>query len=164
MSQPEVIILLNTILILAVALFVLGRRMGCLEKEMPPDCVKLVDHVQNFFNVTNRMFFGLPFHKIWRNKNWKELVRSLDFILSYASRLVEEKIEQIEQQSSEQGESAHAELGEDFLTYMIHSGKMDIHEIAANAIDLLLAGIDTVSVIPLLCLVKISFTHSSRQA
>ncbi len=40
---------------------------------------------------------------------------------------------------------AEAELGTDFLTYMIHSGKMGVHDIVVNAIDLLTAAVDTVS-------------------
>ena len=33
----------------------------------------------------------------------------------------------------------------DFLTYMLLSGKMTIKEITSNSLDLLMAGIDTVS-------------------
>ena len=33
----------------------------------------------------------------------------------------------------------------DFLTYMLLSGKLKIEEITSNAVDLLFAGIDTVS-------------------
>ena len=35
-------------------------------------------------------------------------------------------------------------VGDDFLSHMIYSGKMDVKEIAVNSIDLLAAGVDTV--------------------
>ena len=33
----------------------------------------------------------------------------------------------------------------DFLTYLVHSGKMSLEAITANVIDLMMAGVDTVS-------------------
>ena len=35
-------------------------------------------------------------------------------------------------------------VGVDFITYMIHAGKMDVKTIAVNAVDLMIAGADTV--------------------
>ncbi len=127
----------------AVSLFVLGKRLGCLGEEMPPDCKEFVDSVHIMMETTNKLLFGFPFHKIWRTKKWKALIDSSNTMLSHCSKLVDEKIDQIEK-SSKAGET-EAELGTDFLTHMIHSGKMGVDEIAVNAVDLLTAGVDTVS-------------------
>lgn len=121
--------------------------MGCLEEQMPPDCREFVDNAHVNLETTNKLLYGgLPLHKLWKTKTWKEMVNAQDMMLSYAGKQVEEKIKAIEESSAalEAGD-ALAELGEDFLTYMIHSGKMSMQEIAVNAIDLLLAGVDTVS-------------------
>ena len=129
----------------AVCLFVLGKRLGCLEKVMPQECKGLVDDVHTMLVTTSKMMSGLPFHKLWKNKNWKTLVSSMDGMLSYAGGLVNEKVKRIE--LAEEGDGLETEEGMDFLTYMLHSssGKMTVEEIAVNAIDLIIAGVDTVS-------------------
>ena len=35
-------------------------------------------------------------------------------------------------------------VGVDFITFMMHAGKMDLDTIATNAVDLMAAGVDTV--------------------
>ena len=35
-------------------------------------------------------------------------------------------------------------VGVDFVTFMMHAGKMDLDAIATNAVDLMAAGVDTV--------------------
>lgn len=120
--------------------------MGCLEEQMPPDCVEFVYNTHVNLETTNKLLFGgLPFHKLWKTRTWKRMVNAQGMMLSYAGKLVAERIDAIETSSAalEAGD-AHAELGEDFLTYMIHSGKMSVQELSVNAIDLLLAGVDTV--------------------
>lgn len=118
--------------------------MGCLEDEMPPECKKFVDNLHSFLVTTNKMFFGLPLHKLWKTKNWKELVRSQKDMFDYTSSLVNQKIKEIEKDAGS-SEEVQAELGTDFLTYMVHSGSLSVEEIAINSIDLLSAGVDTVS-------------------
>ena len=129
----------------AVGLFVLGKRLGCLEKVMPQECKGLVNDLHTFLHTTTMMMNGIPFHKLWKNKNWKTLVSCTDRILTYAGDQVKEKIKVIE--LAEEGDGLETEEGMDFLTYILHSssGKMTVEEIAANAIDLILAGVDTVS-------------------
>ena len=112
---------------------------------MPPECKQFVDNIHSFMETTSKLFFSLPFHKIWRTKNWKALVNSFDDLYTYASGQVNEKIREIEEaDKSGESETVDAELGMDFLTYMIHSGTMSVEELAVNAIDLLTAGVDTV--------------------
>ena len=113
---------------------------------MPQECKGLVDDLHTMLVTTSKMLNGIPFHKLWKNKNWKTLVSSMDGMLSYAGGLVNEKVKKIE--LAEEGDvGLETEEGMDFLTYMLHSssGKMTVEEIAVNAIDLILAGVDTVS-------------------
>lgn len=66
---------------------------------------------------------------------------------SFSSGHVKSRIEEIEKQDQleeEEGGDGSEDRKENFLSYMIHSGKMSIQEITVNAIDLLNAGIDTV--------------------
>ena len=125
----------------------LGKRLGCLGDQMPPECKHFVDSIQDFTLVTSEMLFGLPFHKIWRTKKWKRLVSSLDDSYTFAKGYVDQKMKEIEElDKNSAGDHDHqAELGMDFLTYMIYSGNMSLADIAVNAIDLLGAGVDTVS-------------------
>ena len=110
---------------------------------MPPECKKFVADLHSFLDTTNKLFYELPLHKLWKTRNWKELLRSQKDMFSYTSKLVNEKIREIEAENSM--EVQLAELGTDFLTYMVHSGSLSVGEIAINAIDLLGAGVDTVS-------------------
>ena len=114
---------------------------------MPQECKDLVDDVHTMLVTTNKMRIGLPFHKLWKNRKWKTLVSSIDRMLTYAGGLVNEKVKEIELAEEFEGDGLEIEEGMDFLTYMLHSssGKMTVEEIAANAIDLIIAGVDTVS-------------------
>ena len=42
-------------------------------------------------------------------------------------------------------EDAEPPVGVDFITYMIHAGKMDLETIVTNSFDLMSAGVDTVN-------------------
>ena len=46
----------------------------------------------------------------------------------------------------EGGEDDEPPVGVDFITFMMHAGKMDVNTIATNAVDLMAAGVDTVHV------------------
>ena len=116
--------------------------MGCLEEQMPQDCKDLVDNIHKFTVVSTEMFFGIPFHRLWRTKKWDRLIESLGAIFDYTKGHIDQKIKEI--QEGKEGDF-QAELGMDFLTYMIHSGQLSIADIAMDAIDLLTAGVDTVS-------------------
>ena len=45
----------------------------------------------------------------------------------------------------EGGEDDEPPVGVDFITFMMHAGKMDLETIAVNAVDLMAAGVDTVN-------------------
>ena len=118
--------------------------MGCLEDTVPPDCQEFISCVQGFVTTTSDIMMTLPFYKSQVNKLWNKLLEQINYIYEYASELIQEKIEEIKRHASEGKDNE--EQGDDFLSHMVCSGKMDVKEIAVNAIDLLAAGIDTVSV------------------
>ena len=45
----------------------------------------------------------------------------------------------------EGGEDDEPPVGVDFITFMMHAGKMDLETIVTNAVDLMAAGVDTVN-------------------
>ena len=118
----------------------LGKRLGCLEDPMPQNCREFVDNVRGFLDTTNKLFMGLPLHKIIKTQNWKNLIKHLGISFSIASGLIKSKIEEIEREA----QTGEGEKKDDFLSHMIYSGKMSVEEVIVNAIDLMKAGIDTV--------------------
>ena len=120
--------------------------MGCLSDQMPQDCRIFVDQLHEFTTATNKMFFSFPFHKLWRTKKWRSLVNSMNGIYNYCKGHVDKKIKEIEEcsETSANGNGNQAELGMDFLTYMIYSGQLSVEDISVDAIDMLTAGVDTV--------------------
>ena len=58
------------------------------------------------------------------------------------------KVTEEEKRLLEEGEEdEEPPVGVDFITYMIHAGKMDLETIVTNSFDLMSAGVDTVIVI-----------------
>ena len=114
---------------------------------MPPDCQKFVDDIHRFTASSEKILFGIPFHRIWKTKQWKEFVSSFGDFLSYANEQVEQKLQEMEQQAQNNpdGGDVQAELGMDFVTYMVHSGKMSVDEVVVHSMDLLIAAVDSVS-------------------
>ena len=119
----------------------LGKRLGCLEDPMPQDCREFVDNVRGFIHTTNKLVIGLPLHRFIKTQNWKNLVKHFEMAYSIARGLVKTRIEEIDRRA----QTGEGKIKDDFLSHMIYSGKMSTKEVAVNAIDLLAAGVDTVS-------------------
>ena len=66
-----------------------------------------------------------------------------------ARRYINEKLAEIEEADRKALEAASGEEEApekvDFVTYLVHSGKMSIEELSVNVVDLLSAGVETVS-------------------
>lgn len=124
----------------AISNFVVGKKLGCLNDPVPPECNQFMEDMNAFLESTQKLMYGLPLHKLWRTKTWDAMVNSEGSKIAFTAKMVKEKISQI----NAAAEMTSTELGNDFLTYMIHSGRMDAEEIAVNAIDLISGGIDTV--------------------
>ena len=77
----------------AVCVFVLGKRLGCLEREMPTDCKLFINELHNFLVVIQRLLFNFPFHKYWATKDWKLLRHSQKHIYDIAMGHIQEKVQ-----------------------------------------------------------------------
>lgn len=130
----------------AVNLFVLGKRLGSLDENVPPDCQEFIVATNNFFAASQTLLFGLPFHKIYATKPYKTLLKSFKRIFEISMAHIKERLDELhEEELVIEGEEEGPPLGVDFLTYMSKAGKMSLENITTNAIDLLAAGVDTVS-------------------
>ena len=139
--------IITSILFTAVALFVLGKRLGCLNVgSVPEDCLEFIGCIQKFNLATQEIMFNLPFHKIYPTKSWKNLMDAQKRAYRISMRHIEEKLKEIKEQDQQPtAEDDEPSEKEDFLTYMIHKRKMSLEELTVNAGDLLAAGVDTVS-------------------
>lgn len=131
----------------AVALFVLGKRLGSLNVgSVPDDCQEYIDHLQKFLLSTQDLLFNLPYYKIYPTKSWKLLMEAQNGLHRIGMGLIEEKLKEIKGQDQQlTSDDDEPSENEDFVTYMILKGKMTPEEVAINAADLLGAGVDTVS-------------------
>ena len=101
--------------------------------------------MQQIVVVTQDLLFGLPFYKYFRTKSWNALTESMMAVYKISMRHIEAKISEIKDMDKETREERLSEENTDFLTHMILNGKMSLEEISTNAMDLLGAGVDTVS-------------------
>ena len=76
----------------AVCVFVLGKRLGCLEQEIPADCKVFIKELHNFLATTQELRFNFPFHKFITTKNWKALAHSQKCIYDVAMSHIQEKV------------------------------------------------------------------------
>lgn len=144
MNEHHIIVRVFT----AVALLVLGKRMGCLRVgSIPEGCQQFINYIQNVITSTQDILFGLPFHKIHSTRSWKMLAEALTETYRISMMHIEEKLKEIKQLDQQlTAEDGGPSENEDFLTYMIQRGNMSLEEVTINAGDLLAAGVDTVSV------------------
>ena len=124
----------------AVSLFTLGKRLGCLDVGgAPKECQEFINH---FLIATQQILTSIPLYKIYPTRSCKLLMESLRGMHEISMLHIEEKLGNIKEHDSGDTEPSD---GEDFISYMLHKGQMNLEEVTANATDLLSAGIDTVS-------------------
>ena len=139
------IIILSTMYYLAACRFVLGKRMGCLNEQVPQDCQELINVVQELFESTQRLMTGPPLHIMWSTKEWKFQKQTTKRLHELSLKHVKEKLEEIREEDHGRAlEGSEPPEKVDILTYLIHSGKQSLEEAATNAVDLMTGGIDTV--------------------
>ncbi len=124
--------------------FVLGKRLGCLEEQVPPDCQEFIDQIDRFFTASHRLLFSLPLHKIYATKDYKNLMDSFLKVFEISMAHIKERLDEIEGEENID-KNDEPPVGMDFLQYMSKADKMPLEVIVTNAIDLMGAGIDTVS-------------------
>ena len=114
--------------------------------EIPPDCKAFIDAVDRLFTSTFDLFFSVPFYLLWETKLWKEAVDSMAGVNNLAMKFINERMQEIteeEKRALEDSKEVPREV--DFLTYLVHSEKLSPEELSTNTVDLLMAGVETVS-------------------
>ena len=134
---------------IAVAFFVFGKRFGALsENGATPECQEFIAAVERIFVDVIELFFALPLYKIYPTKVWKNIVNDEITMHRLAMNMINEKLAAIEEEDRKALEAASGEEEApekvDFITYLVHSGKMSIEEVSVNIIDILSAGVETV--------------------
>ncbi len=135
---------------LAVSFFVLGKRLGALDRDVPEDCVKFYDSVSDMFQTTETLLTSLPLHKIYPTKTYKKLKASIKEMHDLSRKYIEEKIREITEEDKRAmekagtGEEVPVPEKVDFMTYIMHTG-MSVEKVALNSVDLLTGGAHPVS-------------------
>lgn len=118
-----------------------------MEGNTPPECQEFINEVNNFFDSTLKLFLSVPTYMIYRNKQWKYAVNSQRAVKNLAMKFISKRLDEIKEEDKQllqQATDDEAPVKVDFLTYLVHSGKMSLDAITANVIDLMTAGVDTV--------------------
>ncbi|CAL8267515.1 unnamed protein product [Lota lota] len=114
-------------------------RMGCLNEVFPEETGKFIVSVGEMFRLSMVVLLFPKF--LWPyNPIWKQFVAAWDHIFNVAEKLVQQKIEAI-QEKVRLGEPMEGE----YLTHLLLSDQMTLEEIHASITELLVAGVDTTS-------------------
>ena len=122
--------------------------MGCLESgELPPDCQKFITFVQDYFDSFLDIVLSL-----WKTKKFKNAVKLQEGVKEYAMKFISERMGEIREEDKKALEE-DTEIPDkvDFLTYLLHSSNLTVEEITSNIVDLLMAGVETVSTTSVMC-------------
>ena len=150
--------------IAAVSYFILGKRLGSLSSsgDVSPDSQEFITTVGKLFSSLTDLLFALPLYQLYRTKLWKSIASTNVQVHKLARKFINEKLAEIEQEDrkalEEAGSEEEAPDKVDFLTYVVHSGKMSIEQVTVNVVDLLSAGVETVSA----CMFTVLQSFSSK--
>jgi len=141
-------------LLSAVAFFCSGKRLECLEiGQIPPTSQQFIAQVNKLFSSGPELVFSPPFYYLWETKPWKAAVDAMISTKKLAMKLIEERMQEIKEEEEEEKyvlkESEEVPAKVDLLTYMMRSGKLSPKELSVNFVDLLNAGVETVSFNPI---------------
>lgn len=114
-------------------------RMGCMEETIPEETQQFIISVGEMFRLSQVVIIFprslwpyLPF--------WKQFVAAWDHLFKVSEKLIQKKMEQI-QQSVDLDQNIEGA----YLTHLLLSDKMTLTEILGSITELLLAGVDTTS-------------------
>ena len=119
----------------AVAFFIFGKRLGALNlDDTNSDSQEFITTVERFLGDMIDLMSALPLYKIYPTKLWKTLVNDQITIHKLSMKMINEKLAEIEEEDRKALEAASGEEEApekvDFITYMVHSGKMSVEEVA----------------------------------
>ena len=81
----------------AVAYFILGKWLGCLETgQIPPDYKAFIDAVNRLFTSTFDLVFSVSFYFLWETKLWKEAVDSMTSVNNLAMKFINERMQELD--------------------------------------------------------------------
>ncbi|KAJ8387235.1 hypothetical protein AAFF_G00158580 [Aldrovandia affinis] len=107
-------------------------RLGCLEDQIPPDTMRFISAAGAMLALSEPVLFFprwtrrvLPF--------WVDFVRAWDDLYSVAQRLIDRKVEEMDEKVK-QGEQVEGM----YLTYLLSSGKLSLGEVYISITELLL--------------------------
>ncbi len=145
------------IFLTAVAFFAFGKRFDSLNLSgAPSESQEYISTVRHFFSTFSDILFSLPLHKIFPTRLWKKLVNGQRSLHEQSKKFIDDRLAEIaEDRRVLEAASDEEEAPEkvDFITYLVHSGKMSVEAVSANIMDILSAGVETVCVLSI-CLIS----------
>ncbi|XP_060732793.1 sterol 26-hydroxylase, mitochondrial-like [Tachysurus vachellii] len=114
-------------------------RIGCLENEIPAETQNFINSIAQMFTYTMAVSL-LP--KWTRNylPFWQRYTLGWDGIFRFAGKLIDRKMEDIQQRLD-----ADQEVAGEYLSYLLSNTNMSKKDVYGSVTELLLAGVDTTS-------------------
>ncbi|PWA28417.1 hypothetical protein CCH79_00015935, partial [Gambusia affinis] len=114
-------------------------RMGCMNEVIPEETQKFIFSVGEMFRLSPIIVLFPKF--LWPYlPSWKQFIATWDHLFKVAEKLVNKKIEEIQQNVDLDKNVEGA-----YLTHLLLSEQMTVTEILGSITELLLAGVDTTS-------------------
>ncbi|KAM3862152.1 sterol 26-hydroxylase, mitochondrial [Diretmus argenteus] len=115
------------------------KRIGCLENEIPASTQDFIDSITQMFSNSIAVMV-MP--KWTRNllPYWRRYIAGWEGIFTFAGKLIDKKMEAIEQCVDK-----NQEVVGKYLTYLLSDSEMTSEEVYGSIAELLLAGVDTTS-------------------
>ena len=127
----------------SVSVVALDKQLGLIKTNREDALVKqLFQAINNFFKYGVEVEFKPPIWKYYETKAFKHFMKSLDDITDVTSSYINQAIERLEQEQQE-GRAENPEQEKSVLEKLL---KIDKKIATVMAMDMLMAGVDTVSV------------------
>ena len=99
--------------------------------------------VRTFSEIGFKLFIQPPWlDKIYRTKAVRIFYEVMDFMYGFGETCIQEELKKINK-----GTAKNNEENVDLLTFLLTYEKLDLKEVTANVVEMLLAAVDTVSIL-----------------